>query len=121
MQEDRVKSARIPSVFLTVIAITAFVAAGATGFAQTGQGPGPSGANPGEISELQDQVRQLRALVADMRAENAQSREEMHQLRQDLEATRALLEHPPVSTSESTSGRAPSVSPSDVTTAASAQ
>jgi hypothetical protein len=92
-----VKSARIPSFFLTIIAITAFVGAGATGFAQTGQGPGASGTNQGEIVDLQDQVRQLRALVDEMRAENAQSRTEMHQLRQDLEATRALLEHAPAS------------------------
>src|SRR5215469_10974844 len=121
MQEDRVKSARIPSLFLTVIAVTAFVTAGATGFAQTGQGPGSGSANPGEISELQDQVRQLRMLVEEMRTENAQSREEMHQLRQDLQATRALLEHPPAAAiKESMSGRAPSAATSEVTTATSA-
>src|SRR5215467_10808461 len=95
MQEDRVNSPRIPSLFLTIIAITAFGAVGPTGFAQTGQSAGSSSANQGEILDLQDQVRQLRVLVEEMRTENAQSRSEMHQLRQDLEATRALLEHPP--------------------------
>src|SRR5215831_6826943 len=121
MQEDRVNSLRIPSLFLKIIAITAFGAAGTTGFAQTGQGIGSSSANQGEILDLQDQVRQLRVLVEEMRTENAQSRSEMHQLRQDLEATRALLEHPPAtSVSQSTSGGSPASS-SEVTTAASAQ
>lgn len=86
-------SPRIPRLFLSAIAVTAFVAAGTTGFAQTGQGPGSNSTNQGEILDLQDQVRQLRTLVEQMRTENAQSRAEMHQLRQDLEATRALLEH----------------------------
>ena len=63
MQEDRVNSPRIPSLFLSAIAITALVAAGTTGFAQTEQGPGSSGVNQGQILDLQAQVRQLRASV----------------------------------------------------------
>ena len=114
-------SLRIPSLFLTLIAVAAFGAAGTTGFAQTGQGTGSNSANQGEILDLQDQVRQLRALVEEMRTENAQSRTEMHQLRQDLEATRALLEHPPAtSVGESASAKAPNASTSDVTNAAGA-
>src|SRR5215831_18429617 len=120
MQEDRVNSLRIPSLFLKIIAITAFGAAGTTGFAQTGQGIGSSSPNQGEILDLQDQVRQLRVLVEEMRTENAQSRTEMHQLRQDLETTRALLEHPPAtSVSPSPSGRPPAAT-SEVTTTAGA-
>ena len=116
------KSARIPSLFLTIFAISAFVAEGATGFSQTGQGPVSNTTNPGEIVDLQDQVRQLRALVEQMRTENAQSREEMHHLRQDLEATRALLEHPPAaSLADNNSGKAPNTSNSEVTTTASGQ
>jgi hypothetical protein len=115
-----VNSPRIPSLFLSAIALTAFVAAGTAGFAQTGQSADLGGARQGEVSELQDQVRQLRALVEEMRSENAQSRAEMHQLRQDLQATRALLEHPPAaSANQSVSGTAPA-SPSEDTTAASA-
>lgn len=87
-------SPRIPRLFLSAIAVTAFVAAGTTGFAQIGQSPGSNSANQRDILDLQDQVRQLRTLVEQMRTENAQSRAEMHQLRQDLEATRALLERP---------------------------
>jgi len=117
-----VKSARIPSLFLTIFAITAFVAEGATGFSQTGQGSVSNATNPGEIVDLQDQVRQLRALVEQMRTENAQSREEMHHLRQDLEATRALLEHPSAaSVADNNSGKAPNTSISEVTTTASGQ
>lgn len=116
------KSARIPSLFLTIFAISAFVAEVATGFSQTGQGPVSNTTNPGEIVDLQDQVRQLRALVEQMRTENAQSREEMHHLRQDLEATRALLEHPPAaSLADNNSGSAPNTSTSGVTTTASGQ
>jgi len=116
-----VNSRRIPSLFLSAIIMTAFVAAGTTGFAQTGPGTGSSSTSHGEILDLQDQVRQLQTLVEEMRAENAQSRAEMHQLRQDLEATRALLEHPSAtSVGQSTSGRTPA-STSEVTTTASVQ
>jgi hypothetical protein len=122
MQEDRVNSPRIPRLFLSAIAVTAFAVAGTTGFAQTGQGPGSNSSNQGEIFDLQDQVRQLRALVEEMRAENTQSLAEMHQLRQDLEATRALLEHPPAaSVGEKPSARATNSSASEVTTGASGQ
>jgi hypothetical protein len=54
----------------------------------------------GAVRDLQDQVRQLRSLVEQMRTENAESRSEMRQLRQDLQSTRALLERPTPSGSQ---------------------
>lgn len=115
-------SLRIPSLFLTLIAITAFGAAGAIAFAQAGQVPGPERANPQELRDLQDQVRQLRAMVDEMRAENAQSRAEMHQLRQDLQTTRALFEHPSATVGNEVAGaNPPSANTSEAAATATAQ